>query len=79
MTVATFIESVHSSLRNMSQIGADVISRNPDQRDAMTKQVVDALRRQLVATNNLRASCESHLASVNRFKAEAISVSYLFA
>ena len=74
MTIGSFVEDVHASLHRLSQLGAEVVSRHPERRAAVSEHLIDTLRRQLVATNNLRASCEEHLANVNRVKDFALQV-----
>ena len=74
MTVAAYVESAYSSLRRLSRLGAETVSQQPDLRESMSRQLVDALRRQLVATNNLRATCENHLSQINDIKDTASQV-----
>ena len=74
MTIASYVEDVHTHLHRLSELGSEVVARNPDQRGAMVGHIVDTLRRQLTATNNLRAACEEHLSNVKRVKDFALQV-----
>ena len=76
MTIASYVEDVHAHVHRLSEIGSEVVSRNPAQRRVMAGYIVDTLRRQLVATNNLRAACEEHLSNVNQVKDVALQVRF---
>ena len=78
MTLVTYVDDVYASLRRLSRLGAEVVSRQPDQRHIMTGYIVDTLRQQLIATNKLRASCEEHLSNVNQIQAVASQVCLCF-
>ena len=78
MTIASYVEDVHAHIHRLSELGSEIVARNPDQRGAMVSHIVDTLRRQLVATNHLRAACEEHLSNVNRVKNFALQVFSFF-
>ena len=75
MTVAAYVESAYSSLRRLSKLGSEISVEQPELRESMSRQLVEALRRQLIATNNLRATCENHLAQITDIKNTASRVS----
>ena len=77
MTIVSYVEDVHAHVHRLSEIGSEVVSRNPAQRRVMAGYIVDTLRRQLVATNNLRAACEEHLSNVNQVKDFALQVCFV--